>query len=216
MLFFIYGNDSIAKKKTKEQIMKSFEKEDTSLVNFDDTNITVVNIQEYIFSNDLFGKKFIVIVDNAFLDEEVEDFAIKNAKEIKDSENIFIWSEIADKGEGVKALKKNAEKFFEHKLTKKEEKKFNVFALTDAFANRDKKSAWALWQASLASGAAPEQLHGILFWKVKTMLATNSIGKFKKEELKNISSELINLFHKSRTTGFELETLLEQFILETL
>ena len=39
---------------------------------------------------------------------------------------------------------------------------------------RDKKGAWAEYQKVLKEGLVPEEIHGILFWQIKTMLLASS------------------------------------------
>lgn len=94
--------------------------------------------------------------------------------------------------------------------------KGNVFSITYAFEKRDKKAVWINLQKFLSEGIAAENLIGVLFWKVKTMLAENRPGKFTGQELKNISARLIAVYHDGHRGLVDMPIELEKIILETL
>ena len=105
-----------------------------------------------------------------------------------------------------------------------------MFSLTDALGNRDKKKLWTLYQKAIRTNAVPEELHGILFWQVKTMLlvsqketkdlkpfavskAKKFIQNYSEEELQKLARNLVELYHDTRRGFVEFPIALEQFIL---
>ena len=100
--------------------------------------------------------------------------------------------------------------FLDRLCEKKEE--YSAFALADAFGKRNKKDAWILYRKAIDRGEAAEALHGMLFWKVKTMILSGGSVSWKKEELYQVLDELVTLYHESRRGNGELETRLEAFL----
>ena len=92
----------------------------------------------------------------------------------------------------------------------------NVFSITYAFEKRDKKTAWSILQKLFEAGIEPENLIGILFWKVKTMLADKKFSKWSEAELKNISAKIIAIYHDGHRGMLDTSIELEKLILETL
>ena len=113
---------------------------------------------------------------------------------------------------------------------------FNMFALTDAFADRNRSLTWALYRKAIEVGADPRELHGKLFWAVKSMLAAKTARtagesglnpfvfqkskagsqRFADGELERIAAELTTLFHEALVSGIDIETAMESFILKVL
>ncbi len=113
----------------------------------------------------------------------------------------------------------------------------NPFALTNAFGDRDRKQTWVKLQEALHSGEAAEQVFWRLSWQIKTMLLVKKneqlakpspltslkpfvlnktrgqVRKFETEELENISSEMIRLWHDSRRGLMDFELGLERLVL---
>jgi hypothetical protein len=83
------------------------------------------------------------------------------------------------------------------------------------------------------NGSEPEEIHGILFWQVKSLLGISQsrtadeagvkpfvwsksqqfLRNYSQEELKKISSEMVSLYHLSRIESGNLEDSLEEFVL---
>ena len=114
------------------------------------------------------------------------------------------------------------------------EKERRDFSLTDAFGRRDKGKLWVLYQKALMDGASPEEIHGGIFWQLKTMMLAAGSGSAKEAgvhpfvfqksrefagrygglgELPRLSSNLVSLLHDARRGGLPLPLALEKFIL---
>ena len=154
--------------------------------------------------------------------------------EIAESPNVFIVLEGDVDKKTLLAITDVAEKvqLFENKEGKKKPE-FNIFSLTDAFGRRDKKNLWVLYQKAVASGAVPEEIHGILFWQLKSMLlavtaktageagvapfvftkAKSFLKNYTPEELKTLSSKLVHMYHDAHRGIHDFEIALERLIL---
>ena len=115
------------------------------------------------------------------------------------------------------------------KVAKKE---WNVFAITDAFTMRDKKTTWLLYREAMALEHAPEEIVGVLFWAVKNMLllastkgaaglspfvadkARRGLSKWKQSELEDISRSLVEIMNEAHMGLVEIEEGIEELILK--
>jgi hypothetical protein len=100
-------------------------------------------------------------------------------------------------------------------MESKQVPKVNVFNIADNFSKKDKINAWILYGEAISTGVAPEEISGILFWKIKSMVLTGS-RFFSIDELKNRSSQLVSIYHKSHKGELDFTIGLEQFILSSL
>jgi hypothetical protein len=90
-----------------------------------------------------------------------------------------------------------------------------------------------LYQQAVRHDVVPEELHGILFWQVKSMLlatlskdakesglnpfvyskAKNYAKNFTLDELKKISSQLVAIYHQAHRGEVDFDLALEKFFL---
>ncbi len=226
----------MARRKSRELLNALLKKKpDASSFRFDADTFTDSTLDEFVGSQGLFENKYIVVFDRVFLNKEAKEEIVKNIEAIANSSNIFILleGELDKKTLGI--LSKKADKVQEFPLKGKTEKKesFNMFALADAFGKRDKKELWMLYLEALRNDAAPEELHGILFWQLKSMIISHvsSDAKtaglnpfvFKKsksfaknyslQELKELSSRMVAMYHDAHRGLVEFEVALERFVL---
>src|SRR3989339_253937 len=198
MIHILVGDDT----KSKNDYIKGLTRErESSFLNGADLDKGL--ILSYGTNTSLFGGLKALIMENALK----EDTIVLDATEwnlLKESETLFIFKEDKLLAVDQKKYKKYAEK-----------EKFNVFQITDAYANRDKVTAWTLYRKGIEAGVEPEAIAGILFWKIKTMILS-SARSFGKDELKHNSSSIVSIYHKAHRGEVDLTIGLEQFILNSL
>lgn len=208
-------------------------------VYFDEDSFNMADFEGYIGAKSLFGQNYALILNSILADEYRRAEIFKKIKEIEDSENVFFFMESDLTKTDLKSIEKKVKsiKFFEEKVEKAE--KFNVFALTDAFAKKDKKETWVLMQKALISGVPAQELVNILTWSIKSLILVK--GKkdipedvkktglnpfvFKKAlsasrawdelALKKALQDIVFLYHDERR-GEDLATNFELYILKTL
>jgi len=136
----------------------------------------------------------------------------------------------------VRAIEKVAFKIqvFE-KTEKKSSQRDNpqIFSITDKLLSRDKKKLWISYVDLIGQGIPAEEIHGVLFWAVKTMIIASRVDSqkesglapfsyskalsgtrnFKTEELKKMSGDLVEMVHKVRGGDGEMGTMLEKWVL---
>lgn len=207
MMEILVGNDNKAKKSYIKNITKGTEP--VFLASSDSNRESVLS---YANGVSLFGETNVYIISDMLL-----EIPFKNGdlEIINKSAHTFIFLEDKLLAQEERAYKKYAKisKFEEKKVLKKEA--VNTFAIADAFANKDKVKTWMLYREAIERGSAPEAISGILFWKIKMMILSNS-KSFPIERLKRQSSDLVSLYHRSHRGECDFTIGLEQFILSSL
>lgn len=248
MIYLLYGNDVHTSRKKLHRLLDGLFKKrpDAEYFHVTPENISEFSIEELISSQGLFEHKYIVVLDNLFEDKEQRDVILKVLKEMQKAEHVFIFLEEKLDKKTITKFEKYAEKIQE--FTKVESggrkfgvvgggeldlEKFNIFNMTDALGNKNKKSLWVLYQKAKRHNIPAEEIHGILFWQVKSMLLTLRSGNAKEaglnpfvfnkskgflknyssKEMQSLSQELIELSHDARRGIHEFDTALERFIL---
>ncbi len=238
MLYVLYGTDQDKARAKAHELIDSLLKKrpDASFFKVDTENFSEGMFQEYLSGQGLFVNKYIVFCDRLGESKEIRAYIEGMLKEIKESENIFILLEESFLAALKKKIEKYAEKVQEFSLSEKNgaKKEFNMFALTDALGARDRKNLWVLYRQAVAQGGVSEEIHGILFWQVKSMLLTQSspdaksaglnpfvyskakgyAKNFSSEALKKMSQELVRMYHEAHRGEINFEDALEQWILE--
>ncbi len=216
MIYFYYGTDIDKASRKAHELIDSLQKKkpDASFFKIDSECFSVERVSEYIESQGLFSNKYIVFLDRLCEKKEIKESFVDLLKEISESENIFIVLEgKLDKATATK-IEKKSEKFLNFTLEEVPEKPvYNAFALADAFARRDRKNAWMLYRKSIDAGEAPEALHGMIFWKVKTLILSGYGSDWRKDELIKVMNDLVVLYHDARRGKHELETGMEAWLL---
>jgi len=222
MLYVLYGTDTIKARVKLKSLLDTLHKRkpDASLVRVDDETFENQQLDELMYGQGLFEKKYIVVFDKVFLNEEAKKCILENIQDIAKSSNIFIFfEEKVDKKTLVK-LEKHAEKVqaFIPNTATAVKKPFDIFSLTDALGRRDRKHLWILYQKAKHNNISDEEIHGILFWQTKSMLlavsaksavdaglkpfvfqkARTFCKNYTKRELEKLSASLIAVYHDAR------------------
>ena len=240
MIYLFYGQDTEQARRKADGVVASLlqKRPDASLFRLDSDSWQEAAFDEYVGGQGLFAQKYIVVLDQLFENKEIKEYVIERLKALKASDNIFIILENTLDKAVLAKFEKNTEKvqvFGEGKeaLSKNKKAVFNMFAITDALGARNQKRLWTLYQQAVRHDVVPEELHGILFWQIKSMLlaalskdaaesglnpfvygkAKNYAKNFSLSELKKISSQLIAMYHRAHRGEISFEAALEKFFL---
>ncbi len=235
MIYFFYGTNKDGARdkvhKTLDSLLLKKPNASTLHVSADNFNESVV--QEYIKGQGLFENKHIVFFDNMLGDELAKEYFLENIKQIRDAPHmVLVLEEKVDK-KTLTIIKKHSERAeeFEDKNFTKKTKDFDIFSLTNALGERNKKDMWVFLQKGFLSGATPEELLGIIFWQIKTMIIAKGAksaveaglkpfvfnksrkyaDNFSDEELRALSSNIISMYHDSRRGIVDFKITLEKF-----
>jgi DNA polymerase III delta subunit len=239
MIYLLYGNDIQTSRKKLHTLLDGLFKKrpDAEYFHITSENASEFSVEELISSQGLFEQKYIVVLDNLFEDKAKEnnrkDELLKELKEMQKAEHIFIFLEGKLDKKTLTRFEKYAEKVQECSVDEKKKERFNTFSLTDALGKRDRKSLWTLYQKAKVERIADEEIHGILFWQVKSMLlalqSSNAkeaglnpfvfskskgfLKNYSEKELRGLSQKLVALSHDARRGIHEFGVALERFIL---
>lgn len=227
MIFLSYGN-------TKSEVKKKLEAEKllnelNEIHSIDPTTWSEESVDELMKTQGLFATNEIFFVDHVISELGSEEI-LKNVKLLKGSPNLIIFLEDTQTAD-TKKLEEYAEHILQaQKLTI--EKTFNIFILSDAIFEKDKKKLWLLLEKCFMNGLDGEEIYRILFWAVKMLaLAQNyssattagispfvfkkakqGVSKYSANNISRMAQSLSDLIIQARQGG-DWEMLLEKFAL---
>lgn len=234
MFYFIHGDSNQIFEKAQgmaDSLLKK--KPDAAYFKINQDNFSEDKINELLGGQGLFSNKYIVSFSRLLERSDTADFLNVKLKELKESENIFIWTEEKVSKPVLRKIEKHAERVQEFEIEKKITKpKMNIFDLANSFGEGDKKKSWVLYQKALID-FSPEEIYGTIWWQTKSMLLASKTStpkeagmkdfpykkskqfcqRFSGGELEVLASELILLYHHSRLNGEDISLNLEKFIL---
>ena len=245
MLYFLYGTDTDKVLKKANDIILALQKRKTnsSLFKLTDDSWNQGELESLLQSQGLFEKNYIVFLDRVFKNKEAPAWILENLKNLKESSNIFLLVEGDLKAEEIKKIEKMAEKtqVFDLPLKKvlsKEEKlaaigeKIDFFEYAEAFGIGDKKNLWLKYRQAVDLGVPAEEIHGIFFWQLKTMLlatmnktpeaaglkpypftkAKKYAEKYSKERLIKMGWAFVEMYHEAHLGKKDLSNELEKLV----
>ncbi|MCH8987104.1 hypothetical protein IIA94_02975, partial [Patescibacteria group bacterium] len=174
MLYVLHGTDSIKAREKLHALLDGLfaKKPDASYIRIDDEHFEKEQLEELIYGQGLFTQKYIIIFDRLLENKEAKEAVLERVKDIAASQNIFILFEGTLDKKTLSKLNKHAEKVqeFVDKSVFPKKKPFDIFSLTNALGRRDRKQLWVLYQSARRHNVSDEEIHGILFWQIKSML----------------------------------------------
>lgn len=235
MLYLISGTDADKKRSALGRLFETYSAGSVFFVRKGEQYAAIID--EHAGSASLFGGPVAVFLDTVLTDKETRAYILPRVRALADSANAFIFSEEKPVKEILDAFKKaGAEMHSFDRMEKKEREDggINLFALTDAVAARDKKSAWVLLLRALRSGKSPEEIAGLLFWQVKNLIlakdprasasslgmkpfvfskASSAARKWEIGDLEQFLGGIVFAAHESRRGESDPETAIEKTIL---
>jgi DNA polymerase III delta subunit len=249
MLYIITGNDTEKGRAKLSALRATLEKKRPEAAVFvvDDESFDMSRMAELIGGQGLFDEKYIVILDRVLGHPEATDFLTKHAEVIAGAVHVFIlYAEKID-AKAKKKLEKHAQDVFVYEKKKGVASEiydeygamcavFNPFHLADAVAARDKKRAWTLFQQASLCELPMEEIHGIVAWQVRAILAASraksaeeaglkpfvygkakrAAERFSDTDITTLSSSLVSVYHEGHGGGMPLKEGLEQWILTNI
>lgn len=213
MLYLIHGTDRHKVTAKAGEVLTNLKtrRPDAEVFSMTDDDMNLSRLQELSGGQGLFESKYIVVLKNLFSRKEFAESLAELLPAFATSQNVFIFVEGTLLKPTLGVFEKVGAQI--QVFTAPPKERTNFFALADALAARDKKGLWVLYVRALRKGASPEEISGILFWKIKDLFSFAGRGKFSAEELRSTSSKLLRLYHDSHRGLVDFETGLERFIL---
>lgn len=231
MLSVFFGNDIGTVRANAFGFIKTITTAETLVTQITTKEYTEGILVDLAGGASLFGSTQVILIDTPSEDPGVFDAVMGQLPLLKESVNHFVCIEGPLLAAPKKKFEAHAEKIEESTLAKVE--KFNAFALTDAFLNRDKKTLWLLLREGEREGLSDEQAIGLLFWQIKILRlvektasaeaagqkpfvyskAKRALSNFKKGELEVLSRELLKIYHDGHLGKQETSLALEKWVL---
>lgn len=235
MLLVVHGTDFKKARAKIASLLNGLEKKRPDAEQFilDDERFDAITFEELLGGQGLFERKYIVLLDSIFSSKEAKERIMEAAKRMEISENVFILYESSLLKKDLSKLSKHAYEVYEFSEVAKKGAEYKPFGLTDAVGKRSVKDGWNELQRAWMEGKSPEEIHGLLFWQVKSMIiaascnsaaeagmkpfvfgkAKKGAANYKEEELYALSNGLVERYHRARRGGGDLAIHLEEFIL---
>ncbi|MBP6925503.1 MAG: hypothetical protein KBC22_00385 [Candidatus Pacebacteria bacterium] len=226
MLYVVLGDNYEQIKKDKDSLVQGLE-----VVAVSRENIDYSMIDGYLSSGGLFNETKAIVIDTCFLDDEHHAFFKERLSDMQTSDHVFIILEPKLLKKERTLLEKYAARITEY--TSSEIKKdAGLFILADMFAKKDKKNLWLQFRRAVEQGKQIEEIHGILWWQIKTMILIKQSSKnpglhpfvfeknkkasekFTLAELRNYAQKLFMIYHQARSGEVDFEHALEKCLLE--
>jgi len=231
--YLIFGSDTIKSRERFNQLVARFLKEGSfSLFKIDEESFSEAFLNDVLKTGSIFLEKKLVAANRLFANSLARDYILRNLEKIGGSDNVFVCLEEEMKKEDLDVLKKKADKVekFELPAGKKSYQGGGLFHIADLFALRKKEDLWLAYQREVFNGTPTEEIFWKIVWQIKNLLAVKkgggaglhpfvrqktkkAVAFFKEEELRGFSSELLELYHKSRAGAADMAVGLEKFLL---
>ena len=242
MLYTFYGSDlakSLAKARSLANSLRA-KRPDAEYVSIDTDHWDEAALEGHLSGQGLFSNKYIVFLDRVSERPDACESLEKFLQPMKESANIFIVLE----GKLLVDMKKSVEKHANKTVVSDVEAaragagafprgEFNVFALADAIATRDRLKAWVTYRQAVDTGLEPENIIGTLFWQAKSIAvagrstsapesgltpfvygkAKRAAGRFSSDEQAKLMASLISIYHDSHRGLVDAELAMERWCL---
>ncbi len=237
MIYFIYGNEYEKARLKARELTESLQKKRPDAVFFRISSLDYAehSLADLVAGQGLFESKYVVFFDNLFEAKEIKEEVIRNLKDIAGSENVFIFLEKELDKKTLDVVEKHAQKVqLIEQLKEKKKSEYNPFALSDAFVARDKKRLWMLLIEAKGRGSVAEEVHGMLWWQVKSMALVaqardaaeagispfvftktkSALKSYSESEIKGMLFRLASMYHDAHRGIIDFWNEMERWVLE--
>jgi DNA polymerase III delta subunit len=211
MLHFYSGTDRAKAREGMQKAVAKAQGKGASVVRISDAS-KPDDLKASLSSGGMFAQDRIVILEGVFENIEMRMIMLEQLPALKKSADHFYILEEKPDAATKKQIEKYSETFEKFDAIKKSDGATTIFALANALRAGDKKALWVGYQRELLNDAAPEAIHGVLFWAAKDMFL-KSRAENEKSRAKSLIATLTELPHEARRQGEDLEYALERFVL---
>lgn len=208
MLHLFTGTD---RAKAREALERAAAGNGTAVLRITDAHLPE-DLAAALAGGGMFAEARAVVLDGVLANEEMRGLLLSSLPSLAAAAEPFYMYEEKPDAATRKLLEKHAASAAVFDLAKARAGGGNVFALADAMNRGDKKNLWIGYQRELALGAAPEAIHGVLFWGAKKVLLAARSDSARAKPARLVA-RLAELPHEARREGEDLEYALERFML---
>lgn len=202
MLFVFTGSDYKKSSHEAQALIAGLQKKqpDAELVRMQPHTADQLERDLLSLANDqgLFFTKSLVSIQRLFPDNEMEAIMTKILPSLQQSPSIFVWTEPDLGAVWIKKLAQNEVVVKEFGAKTKADKP-NMFSVSEALLNFDQKKLWLKIKEAQGEGVSAENVFGILFWQLKTLVLAKTYPDPESAGLKRYS------YQKARQAKWGLE-----------
>ena len=212
MLHFLYGTDREKVRERRDALLGMLGA--VQVVRITDAH-SLDDLRAVLQGPGMFAEPRAVVLDGTLsASDEAHALVVAALPALATAKEMTIIVEGTLDAETRKSIEKYAETSERFDALKAAEEK-TIFALANALQRGDKKGLWIGLMREYAKGAAPEAVHGLLFWGAKQMvLRARDEKTLMRGQL--LVSRLAVLPHEARRKGEDLSYALERFVLSTM
>lgn len=229
MLLVFFGTDRTAVRNEAQLVTRELGIAPTII---EDASYITGSVVGAVGATSLFGGSECFLLDTPSTDDDFEAEVKSALPDMADSQNVFIVMEGPLLADAKKKYTKYAQTVKE--CTAEKEERFNVFAIAEALAKKDKRQIWVLLNQARMVGIRDEETIGILWWQLKALRlakrtlsaeeagmkeypykkAKQSLAKFKEGEVETLSRSLLELYHLAHQGKRDMDVALEEWVLK--
>lgn len=179
------------------------------VVRITDAN-TIDDLKASLQGGGMFAQKRVLVFESVCANVELCDVLVESLESLsKSDEKVFVFEEkpLADLRRKLEKYAESVEKFDAPPKSRDS----SIFAIANALRAADKKELWVSYMREIAKDAAPEAIHGVLFWAAKDMFLKGDTAA--RVRAASLVAALAELPHAARRRGEDLEYALERFVL---
>lgn len=208
---------------------------EASVFELTDENLTQQLVEELAQGQTLWFPRSLVMGRRMFEKENKADILKSALPLLAQSESLFVFWEDGEDPKLIKTVKDLDQKVeILSQSAGRGGQAFNLFLLSDALLNRDRKSLWLGFNQALKAGIAPQEIFWNLWWQLRVLLAVGAepgsqdlpglkpfvvqkakrgLSKFKREELESLADKFGQIFAGEFPDSDEFTFRLESAIL---
>jgi len=231
MLEVYFGNDTEKVRRAALQRSALLKAEGFVITTIEASSFQAGLLLDAVGANSLFGEKLVFMLDTPKTSVDFTTELLAQLPALASSPHTFIVIEgvllVADK----KPYVTQAAVVEEFKTTATP--RFNVFALAESLAAKNKKQLWLQLQQATRAGLSAEEIIGTLWWQLKSLRlaaltpsaeaagmkdypynkSKHALRNFKPGELETISMSLLAVYHDGHAGKRDIDAALEKWML---
>lgn len=231
MFEVLYGNDSISVRSALLKKTAAAQAEGVDVAQIDNDTYVPGMFADAVSGTSLFGAGMLFVVDAGTAKAELKAALLESLLALKESPHTFLITEGALLADQKKQYAKLAASMEEFKVAAAE--RYNVFAMADSLAKKDKRMLWVQLMEAKAAGLSAEEIIGTLWWQLKSLRlaavtsgaaeagmkdfpyqkAKRALGSFKPGELEQLSASLLSVYHDGHGGVRDIDIALEKWVL---
>ena len=206
MIELIVGVDTSSRIKKRQEFIPS---DCEDVIVLDDINSDLLELERFVYPS-LFSLNTPIVHAKYLIESSGAEVVTKILKTLISSPTRFILEERSVSSTIIKMIEKEGGIVHQDNKIKSTAKPSTIFAITNILTITNKKERWLIYQKAKEEHAV-EALIGILYWKLRDLIASSTANT----KYKEMYRALMEAHKKAWQLGTPLEIAIEKVILES-